>query len=125
MSTHYAAIDIHKTVFQAAVLDSATGEIVSERFPAERGRLREWAERLKAEHRPAHPLDLPTFVVESLQAVAGAGHAQGGLEVGALEPQQRPRCVRAVAHLHPLQAGRGRGGRCAAVQLNPHTMLLA
>lgn len=35
--------------------------------------LREWAERLTAEHLPAHPLDLPAFVVESLQAVAGAG----------------------------------------------------
>jgi hypothetical protein len=29
-----AAIDIHKAVFQAAVLDSADGEIIEERFKA-------------------------------------------------------------------------------------------
>jgi transposase len=45
MRTHDAGIDIHKTILQVAVLDPARGEIASERLPAERGRLRDWAER--------------------------------------------------------------------------------
>jgi hypothetical protein len=32
----YAAIDIHKHVFQAAVLDPESGEVVEERFSADR-----------------------------------------------------------------------------------------
>jgi transposase len=42
---HVAAIDIHKTVFQAAVVAPQTGELISERFPAGREPLRAWAER--------------------------------------------------------------------------------
>ena len=37
MGMLYAAIDIHKRVFQAAVLDPASGEIAEARFPATRG----------------------------------------------------------------------------------------
>jgi transposase len=40
-----AAIDIHKHVFQAAVFDSASGEVVEERFSADRQSLGRWAER--------------------------------------------------------------------------------
>src|SRR6266568_3686622 len=40
----YAAIDIHKRAFQAAVLDSESGEVVEERFPADRDSLARWAE---------------------------------------------------------------------------------
>jgi hypothetical protein len=40
----YAAIDIHKHAFQAAVFDSGTGEVVGRRFSADRGSLGGWAE---------------------------------------------------------------------------------
>src|SRR5947209_17575552 len=40
----YAAIDIHKRAFQAAVLDPETGEVVEERFSADRESLARWAE---------------------------------------------------------------------------------
>src|SRR5215217_5335926 len=41
----YAAIDIHKRIFQAAVLDAETGELVQERLPATREALNDWATR--------------------------------------------------------------------------------
>ncbi|HEY8778152.1 MAG TPA: transposase, partial [Solirubrobacterales bacterium] len=41
----YAAIDIHKHAFQAAVLDSDSGEVVEERFAADRESLARWAEQ--------------------------------------------------------------------------------
>jgi transposase len=41
----YAAIDIHKRIFQAAVLDAETGELVQERLPASREALDDWAMR--------------------------------------------------------------------------------
>jgi transposase len=41
----YAAIDIHKHVFQAAVLDPESGEVVEERLPADRESLARWTER--------------------------------------------------------------------------------
>src|SRR6266540_2610189 len=40
----YAAIDIHKHAFQAAVLDPETGVVVEERFSADRDSLARWAE---------------------------------------------------------------------------------
>src|SRR6266498_1408606 len=40
----YAAIDIHKHAFQAAVLDAGSGEVVEERFAADRDSLARWAE---------------------------------------------------------------------------------
>src|SRR6266536_2583604 len=40
----YAAIDIHKHAFQAAVLDPETGVVVEERFAADRESLTRWAE---------------------------------------------------------------------------------
>jgi transposase len=40
----YAAIDIHKHAFQAAVLDPEIGEVVEERFSADRDSLARWAE---------------------------------------------------------------------------------
>src|SRR2546426_10015682 len=40
----YAAIDIHKCAFQAAVLDPESGEVVEERFAADRDSLARWAE---------------------------------------------------------------------------------
>src|SRR6266704_1072666 len=39
----YAAIDVHKRVFQAAVLDVGTGETVERRFGATREELNDWA----------------------------------------------------------------------------------
>src|SRR2546429_386186 len=41
----YAAIDIHKSVFQVAVLDGDSGALEQERFAAERERLDDWAMR--------------------------------------------------------------------------------
>jgi hypothetical protein len=41
----YAAIDIHKQAFQAAVLDPESGEVAEERFPADREALAVWAAR--------------------------------------------------------------------------------
>jgi hypothetical protein len=41
----YAAIDIHTRAFQAAVLDPNTGEVVEERFSADRESLTKWAEQ--------------------------------------------------------------------------------
>jgi len=40
-----AAIDIHKAVFQAAVLEPGSGELVEERFPASREALVGWAQK--------------------------------------------------------------------------------
>ena len=40
----YAAIDIHKRAFQAAVLDPESGQLVEERFTADRESLARWAE---------------------------------------------------------------------------------
>jgi len=42
MGMLYAAIDIHKHVFQAAVLDPASGEVTEARFPATREALADW-----------------------------------------------------------------------------------
>jgi hypothetical protein len=39
----YAAIDIHKRIFQAAVLDADSGELVQQRLPASREALNDWA----------------------------------------------------------------------------------
>ena len=41
----YAAIDIHKRAFQAAVLDPDSGQVVEERFSADRESLARWAEQ--------------------------------------------------------------------------------
>jgi hypothetical protein len=40
----YAAIDIHKHAFQAAVLDPESGEVVEKRFSADRESLERWAD---------------------------------------------------------------------------------
>src|SRR5262245_56550606 len=47
MEMLYAAIDVHKHVLQAAVLDPASGELRDARFPATRAALREWATPLR------------------------------------------------------------------------------
>src|SRR5206468_2961408 len=43
----YTAIDIHKSVFQAALLDPASGELTDARFPATREALHHWAMPLR------------------------------------------------------------------------------
>src|ERR671937_1790156 len=45
----YTAIDIHKSVFQAALLDSASGELSDARFSATREALHDWAMPLRGE----------------------------------------------------------------------------
>ena len=47
----YAAIDIHKHAFQAAVLDPENGVVVEERFAADRESLARWAEPWRAASR--------------------------------------------------------------------------
>ena len=47
----FAAIDIHKHAFQAAVLDLESGEVVEERFSADRESLAGWAASGAAESR--------------------------------------------------------------------------
>ncbi len=56
METLYGAIGIHKHVFQAAVFDAASGEIVEARFPAT-------SERIKLTARPRLSLS-PTPTTE-------------------------------------------------------------
>jgi transposase len=41
----FAAIDIHKHAFQASVFDPGSGEVVEERFSADRESLGRWAGR--------------------------------------------------------------------------------
>jgi transposase len=43
----YAALDIHKHVFQAALFDADSGEVVQQRFPATRESLDDWAMPLR------------------------------------------------------------------------------
>jgi transposase len=45
----YAAIDIHKSVLQAALLDPASGEMSDARMPATREALRAWARPLRGQ----------------------------------------------------------------------------
>ena len=45
----YAAIDIHKRAFQAAVLEPESGEVVEERFSADRESLARWARQWRGE----------------------------------------------------------------------------
>ena len=51
MAMLYAAIDIHKSVLQAATLDPRSGEVRDARFAASREALREWALPLRGELR--------------------------------------------------------------------------
>ena len=51
-----AAIDIHKAVFQTAVLDPAEGEITEERFSASREALVAWAEKWDGKLSPAQTI---------------------------------------------------------------------
>jgi transposase len=48
----YAAIDIHKHAFQAAVLDLESGEVAEERFSADRESLARWAEQWRGRVAP-------------------------------------------------------------------------
>jgi transposase len=78
----YAAIDIHKRIFQAAVLDAETGELVHERFPASREALNDWAMRWQTR-----------LEVVALEATTGwrwaARELQGrGLDVRLCDPGQ-------------------------------------
>jgi transposase len=78
----YAAIDIHKRLFQAAVLESETGEVSQERFAAERSALDDWAMRWQGKV-VAVGVEATTgwrWVVASLQ-----GH---GFDVRLIDPGQ-------------------------------------
>jgi hypothetical protein len=60
-----AAIDIHKRAFQAAVFDSETGEVVEERFSADRESLGRWAEQWRGR--------VGAVAIEATTAGAGSG----------------------------------------------------
>jgi hypothetical protein len=63
-----AAIDIHKAVFQAAVLDHGSGALVEERFAASREALAGWA------HKPEPPAgEIKAGPFEAVLAATGAG----------------------------------------------------
>ena len=77
-----AAVDIHKHVFQAVVLDPTSGEVEEARFAADRDRLREWAERLVG-RKAVIAVEATTgwrWVVAELQAL--------GLDVRLADPGQ-------------------------------------
>jgi transposase len=77
-----AAVDIHKHVFQAVVLDPSSGEVEETRFAAGRDQLREWAERLVGRE-AVIAVEATTgwrWVVAELQAL--------GLEVRLADPGQ-------------------------------------
>lgn len=77
-----AAIDIHKSVFQAAELDPATGELAEQRFPASPQALADWAKQRRG-RLAAVAVEATTgwrWVVASLQA--------HGFEVRLVDPGQ-------------------------------------
>lgn len=76
----YAAIDIHKRLFQAAVFDPETGEVSESRFAATREELNDWAMRWQGEI-VAVTVEATTgwrWVVRELQA--------GGFDVRLADP---------------------------------------
>src|SRR5258707_15614457 len=78
----YAAIDIHKRMFQAAVLDVETGETVERRFGATREELSDWAMPLQG-----------TLAAVAIEATNGwrwvwRGLRARGFDVGPVEPGQ-------------------------------------
>jgi hypothetical protein len=75
-----AAIDIHKQVFQAAVLDAESGEVVKKRFPADRAALGEWAVRWRGASVRSRSRRRP--------GGAGSGAQAFGFDVRLAEPVQ-------------------------------------
>ncbi len=78
----YAAIDIHKSVFQVAVLDVESGQLSEQRFPSSREELAAWARRWRGSL-AAVAVEATTgwrWVVACLQA--------NGLEVELIDPGQ-------------------------------------
>src|SRR5437870_7778696 len=76
----YAAIDIHKHAFQAAVLDPESGEVVEQRFSADRESLARWVEEWRGRG-----------AAVGIEATTGWRRGWGGLvscgfEVGLAEP---------------------------------------
>jgi transposase len=78
----YAAIDIHKHVFQAAVLDPESGEVVEERFSADRESLVRWAEQWRGR--------LQAVAIEATTGWRWVWRelVAGGFEVRLVEPVQ-------------------------------------
>lgn len=78
----FAAVDIHKHLFQAVILDPVSGEVEEARFPATRERLRGWAEEL-LDREVVVAVEATTgwrWVVRELQAL--------GLDVRLADPGQ-------------------------------------
>jgi transposase len=83
----YAAIDIHKHAFQVAVLDPESGELVEERFAADRESLARWAEQWRVR-----------VVAVAIEATTGwrwvwRELVERGFEVRLAEPLQTRRCA--------------------------------
>src|SRR3989442_7454273 len=78
----YEAIDIYKHAFQAAVLDPDSGEVVEERFPADRESLQRWAERWRGR--------VAAVAIGAAPGGRGVGRelVAMGFEVGLVEPLQ-------------------------------------
>jgi hypothetical protein len=97
----YAAIDIHKRIFQAAVLEAETGELRQERLPATREALNDWASRWQGKLE-AVALEATTgwrWVARELQA--------RGLDVPYVQPPTGPGVFEPVAPTQPVTPGLG------------------
>src|SRR6266508_114263 len=102
-----AAIDIHKHAFQAAVLDAGSGEVVEDRFAADRESLTRWAEPWRGR-----------VAAVAIEATTGwrwvwRELAADGFEVRLAEPVQ----TRALLALESAQAARAAlGGGAPALR---------
>jgi Transposase len=101
----YAAIDIHKSVFQAVVLESETGDIAEQRFAATREELRRWALPLRGSV-SAVAIEATTgwrWVAQELSAL--------GLDVRLADPAE-------------TRARRGKSGRAKTDRLDARWLVL-
>jgi hypothetical protein len=80
-----AAIDIHKVVFQAAVLDPADGEVAEQRFKASREALVAWIEGCDGELEAVaiEAMEFPRF---RGQLIAGPSGLAARIDVDAVSP---------------------------------------
>src|SRR5439155_12519065 len=98
MEMLYAAIDIHKHVLQAALLDPASGELRDARFPATREALREWAMPLQGR--------VGAVAIEATSGWRWAWRELSalGFEVQLAEPAQTRALRRSEEHTSELQS---------------------
>src|SRR5437762_3267480 len=106
----YAALDIHKAVFQAATLDVETGQLAEQRFPATPEALAAWAEQCPP-GLAAHPRGL------GLQPRTAADGRRTALGRRAPPRPAGARPDRSDAGHHARATRTARPGRCRATPL--------